>query len=95
MKTSVAMIDTTAPQHLSVACEPLNVPAETGVLMPWGSRQLLLTEAAGISIGGSLGPLVTGYIFDISHSYHWAFILCAFLSLTGLVLTMSLKSTRN
>jgi MFS family permease len=51
--------------------------------------------AAGISIGGSLGPLVTGYIFDISNSYHWAFILCAFLSFAGLIFTISLKSTRN
>ncbi len=48
--------------------------------------------AVGVSIGGSLGPLVGGYIFDISRSYHWAFMVCAIVSLLGLILTISLKS---
>jgi MFS family permease len=37
------------------------------------------------SVGGAIGPLITGYIFDITESYHVAFILLLALSTAGLV----------
>jgi MFS family permease len=44
-----------------------------------------------VSIGGSVGPLIAGSIFDNSGSYNWAFILCAVLGLFGFVLAVLLK----
>ena len=32
--------------------------------------------SVNMSIGGSSGPLVAGYIFDATGGYHWAFIAC-------------------
>jgi len=46
------------------------------------------------SLGGALGPLIAGGIFDITQSYYWAFMVCVMLSIVGLVLTMLLKSAR-
>lgn len=46
------------------------------------------------NIGGASGPLAAGRIFDVSGNYQWAFILCAFLGLTGLLLSILMKTTR-
>ena len=43
------------------------------------------------SIGGAIGPLLAGYIFDITYSYQIAFLIFLALSITGLILTASLK----
>ena len=50
--------------------------------------------AFGFTVGGAIGPLVTGYIFDIGRSYALAFCLCAGISLAGLILS-SLLQTRS
>jgi MFS family permease len=44
--------------------------------------------------GGAAGPLLTGFIFDMTHSYQLAFILCAVISLIGIILTVFLKMGR-
>ena len=46
------------------------------------------------AIGGAAGPLIAGYIFDTTDSYRLAFLMCAGVSLTGLVLTLFLKPSR-
>jgi MFS family permease len=38
------------------------------------------------TVGGAIGPLVTGYIFDVNGSYHSAFLVCAAFSAIGLIL---------
>lgn len=43
------------------------------------------------TIGGSIGPLLTGYIFDITGSYGIAFITLSALALTGLALIFCLR----
>lgn len=43
--------------------------------------------------GASVGPLLTGYIFDLTKSYQMAFPLGAAIALLGLVLTIVLKPT--
>ena len=48
---------------------------------------ILGTLAIGFSIGAAFGPVVTGYIFDISGSYQLAFLTCAVIGVIGLILT--------
>lgn len=43
------------------------------------------------TIGGAIGPVVTGYIFDVTAAYSLAFWLCALMSALGLALIVSLK----
>lgn len=45
----------------------------------------------GYTIGAALGPIITGYIFDVTGSYQEAFILCAVISLIGVILSFLLK----
>lgn len=44
----------------------------------------------GWTLGCAVGPIIAGYIFDRFHSYQIAFVICAALSLAGLVLTLFL-----
>lgn len=43
------------------------------------------------TLGGALGPYVTGYIFDITGSYHLAFIICIGIGVLGLILTLLIR----
>ena len=45
------------------------------------------------TIGGAIGPLLAGHIFDITSSYHLAFLACGILSVVSLVLISLLKPT--
>jgi len=45
----------------------------------------------GFSIGGSIGPVLAGYIFDITNRYQAAFMVTASITLVGLILTILLK----
>jgi cyanate permease len=47
----------------------------------------LAAELFGLSfsIGCAGGPLVAGYIFDITGSYQVVFPICAILSITGII----------
>jgi MFS-type transporter involved in bile tolerance (Atg22 family) len=44
--------------------------------------------------GGALGPILAGYIFDITGSYHPTFWLICLISVIGLGLLLSLKPVR-
>ncbi|MFC1995432.1 MFS transporter [Chloroflexota bacterium] len=43
------------------------------------------------AIGNSLGPLLTGHIFDITSSYHLAFLTCAGVAVLGTIMTLLLR----
>ena len=43
------------------------------------------------TIGGAIGPVITGYIFDVTAGYSLAFWLFTVLSALGLAMTVSLK----
>jgi MFS family permease len=38
------------------------------------------------TIGAAIGPLLTGYIFDVTNSYEIAFLICAVIGLAGVIL---------
>jgi OFA family oxalate/formate antiporter-like MFS transporter len=41
-----------------------------------------------VCIGGALGPLLSGIIFDVSNSYQLAFAVCSLTALAGLILIL-------
>ncbi len=45
----------------------------------------------GFTIGGSLGPLMAGYIFDVTGSYQVAFLISAIIGIVGLILAAVLR----
>jgi len=43
------------------------------------------------TVGGAIGPLVTGYLFDLNGNYQIAFVLCAVLSIVAVILGTLLR----
>jgi MFS family permease len=43
------------------------------------------------TIGGAIGPVLSGYLFDAASSYTPAFIICIIFSVTGLTLALLLR----
>ena len=50
--------------------------------------------AFSVTLGGAIGPLLAGRIYDITDSYNLAFLVCAVLSVIALMLASLLKPTR-
>jgi MFS family permease len=50
--------------------------------------------AFGFATGGAFGPWLSGIIFDTAGSYQLAFLMCAAVCLSGLVLTAFLKTKK-
>ena len=57
----------------------------------------LIFGVFGISVGwgGAMGPLLTGYLFDVTNSYQMAFLLCAVISLTGILFAALLRTEKS
>jgi MFS family permease len=55
----------------------------------------LIYGVFGISVGcgGAMGPLMTGYLFDVTNSYQMAFLVCAVISLTGILFAAFLRQS--
>jgi len=45
----------------------------------------------GFTIGGAIGPVLAGYIFDVTGSYQLAFLICIAVSIIGIILVLLLK----
>jgi len=56
---------------------------------------ILGVSVVGYTIGAALGPFLAGYIFDVAGSYQTAFLVCAALSIIGLILAIILKPVRD
>lgn len=70
--------------------------AAHSTLMAWlfGMRQHGLIFGVGFNgwtIGCAVGPILAGYVFDVSQSYRVAFVICATCAVLGLGLTSLLK----
>ncbi len=52
---------------------------------------ILGVVALSFVLGGAVGPLLLGYIFDVTGSYQWGFLACGVISFAGLVLASTLK----
>ena len=48
----------------------------------------------GFTIGGSVGPLMAGYIFDVTGSYQLAFLISAAVGIVGFILAAVLRPIR-
>ena len=57
-----------------------------------GSHGVILgCIGVGATIGGAIGPVLAGYIFDVTGSYYQAFQICAAIAVIGFILTLFLK----
>jgi MFS family permease len=57
-----------------------------------GSHGVIMGSIAfGSTIGGAVGPVLSGYLFDLTNSYSQAFLLCAILAVIGLILVWLLR----
>jgi len=45
----------------------------------------------GLTLGSAAGPVIIGYIFDTVSSYYLAFLVCAILSVIGLIMAAFLR----
>jgi len=56
----------------------------------------LIYGVVGLSwtLGGAVGPIVTGYMCDIYGNYQLAFLVCAVVSVLGLMLLIILRPTK-
>jgi len=50
---------------------------------------------ASDSVGGAIGPVIAGRIFDVNNNYHLAFIVCFVAALIALILLVFLRPTSN
>jgi MFS family permease len=50
--------------------------------------------AFGFTFGGAIGPVTVGYMFDVTGSYLFAFLVCAIVSSAGLISAFILKWKR-
>jgi MFS family permease len=46
------------------------------------------------NVGGAVGPVLAGYIFDVNGSYQWAFLICLISIALALLISLSLKPSK-
>ncbi len=56
---------------------------------------ILGVNILGYSIGAATGPLVAGYLFDVTGSYQLAFLACAIAGILGLLLAALISRPRS
>jgi OFA family oxalate/formate antiporter-like MFS transporter len=70
-------------------------PTLVAILFGLRSHGLMLgLTSLGFSLGAAAGPFLAGYIFDSTSSYQVAFVVCAVISVIGLILTLLIKQTQ-
>jgi MFS family permease len=70
-----------------------NIPALVAQVYGIKSLGLILgITYLAYCLGGSLGGLLAGYIFDIRDSYNLSFIICAVMAVIAVLVTLALKT---
>ncbi|GAH33971.1 unnamed protein product, partial [marine sediment metagenome] len=67
------------------------VPAELFGLRSLGT--IVGAVMCSFTIGGAIGPVLAGSIFDMTGSYNSAFLTCVAVGVTGIILSALLRST--
>ena len=75
-------------------CTTLESPLVAGLFGLRSHGLILGVLCGGLTVGSSLGPLLAGHIFDVTGSYHLAFLVCAALVIIGSVLTALVKPVK-
>ena len=55
---------------------------------------ILGTAVLGFSIGGAIGPVLTGYIFDVTGSYQTSFLVCGIVAIIGIIVSALLRPAK-
>jgi len=48
----------------------------------------------GFTVGAAVGPVVMGYIFDLTGSYRMAFLVCGIVGILGIIIAVLLRPTK-
>jgi MFS transporter, OFA family, oxalate/formate antiporter len=75
-----------------MSCLQSLVASELYGLLALGSISAIVAFAQ--DIGGAAGPYLAGYIFDVTSSYNWAFIVCALSAFVALIISALLTPPR-
>lgn len=66
----------------------------TAWLFGLGSHGLIYGVVhVGFTVGAAAGPYVTGFLFDVTGSYHMAFLIGAAIGVVGIILALVLRPT--
>jgi MFS transporter, OFA family, oxalate/formate antiporter len=76
-----------------MSCLQSLVASELYGLLSLGAISAIFAFAQ--DIGGAAGPYLSGFIFDVTSSYQWAFIVCALSAFLALILSALLTQPRN
>ena len=69
----------------------LGAPLMAGLFGLRAHGAILGIATLGFSVGGAIGPILAGRIFDITTSYNLAFLTCGGVGIIGLILTLLLR----
>ena len=69
------------------------IPFELPIASPRSGAVIMFAIQCGGNFGGFKGPLITGYLADLTGSYLPGFLICAVLSLSAVAAGMLLPET--
>jgi OFA family oxalate/formate antiporter-like MFS transporter len=75
-------------------CVPL-LPVIAGELFGLKSiGEIIGVQMLGVAIGGAIGPLLGGYVFDVTGSYYFAFTVSGMCTIIALILLAFIRAPR-
>jgi MFS family permease len=75
-------------------CVPL-LPVIAGEIFELKSIGAIVgVHMLGVAIGGAIGPLLGGYVFDVTHSYYFAFMISGICTILALILLAFIRVPR-
>lgn len=75
-------------------CVPL-LPVIAGEIFELKSIGAIVgVHMLGVAIGGAIGPLLAGYVFDVTQSYYFAFMVSGMCTILALILLAFIRAPR-